>query len=91
MFQLPACRALAGLPAPLPGSLRARLVTPAPLQLDPRPEYVRWGHSQVTALNTLGDVMIMISSIASNEGSRRFHNHGEGPSPRRAFSWLTLF
>ena len=42
MFQLPACRALAGLPAPLPGSLRARLVTPAPLQLDPRPEYVRW-------------------------------------------------
>ena len=45
MFQLPACRALAGLAAPLPGSLRARLVTPAPLQLDPRPEYVRWGHS----------------------------------------------
>ena len=47
MFQLPACRALAGLPAPLPGSLRARLVTPAPLQLDPRPEYVRW-ESRVT-------------------------------------------
>ena len=28
------------------------------------------------------------NTAASNEGSRRFHNHGEGPSLGWAFSWL---
>ena len=31
-----------------------------------------------------------VDTRASNEGSRRFHNHGEGPCPTMAFSWLIV-
>jgi len=41
LYLLPAVRLLAGLKDPLPGRLRARLVTSQPLPLDLRPEYLR--------------------------------------------------
>ena len=41
LYLLPAVRLLAGLVQPLPGVLRAKLLTPRPLPLDLRPEYLR--------------------------------------------------
>ena len=33
-------------------------------------------------------LLVMLLVRASNKGSGRFHNHGEGPNPTWAFSWL---
>jgi len=41
LYVLPAARLLSGISAPIPGTVRAKLVCTSPIPLDPRPEYVR--------------------------------------------------
>ena len=44
----------------------------------------------VDSEDTAAWIWARIKDRASNEGSRKFHNHGEGPYCTSAFSWLKV-
>jgi len=74
LYVLPAARLLAGFPSPLPGKVRAKLVTQAPLQLDPRPEYSRVqlsfrpGSAVAEAVPTGNQISSRLASMANANG-----------------------
>merc|ERR1711892_1418877 len=74
LYVLPAARLLAGFTRPLPGKVRAKLVTQGPLPLDPRPEYSRVqlsfrpGSAVAEAVPTGNQISSRLASMANANG-----------------------
>ena len=74
LYVLPAARFLAGFTRPLPGKVRAKLVTNSPLPLDPRPEYTRVqlsfrpGSAVADAVPTGNQISSRLASMADANG-----------------------
>jgi len=74
LYVLPTARLLAGYTSPLPGKVRARLMAPAGLTLDPRPEYIRVqlsfkpGSSVAEAIPTGNQISSRLASMANANG-----------------------
>ena len=74
LYVLPAARLLAGVTSPLPGKVRAKLVSQAPLPLDPRPEYTRVqlsfrpGSAVADAVPTGNQISSRLASMADANG-----------------------
>ncbi|XP_023335132.1 gephyrin [Eurytemora carolleeae] len=74
LYVLPACRVLAGQTSPLPGRVRARLVSSYPAKLDPRPDYQRvclsfkTGSSVGSATPTGNQISSRLTSVALANG-----------------------
>merc|ERR1719233_1739042 len=74
LYVLPAARLLAGVTSPLPGKVRARLVSQGPLPLDPRPEYTRVqlsfkpGSAVADAVPTGNQISSRLASMANANG-----------------------
>jgi len=74
LYVLPAAKLLAGYTSPLPGKIRAKLVVPSPLPLDPRPEYTRVqlkfkpGQAVAEAIPTGNQISSRLASMANANG-----------------------
>jgi len=74
LYVLPAAKLLAGFSSPLPGKIRAKLLCAAPLQLDPRPEYIRAhlsfkpGSAVADAIPTGNQISSRLASMANANG-----------------------
>ena len=74
LYVLPAAKLLAGFSSPLPGKIRAKLVSQSPLPLDPRPKYTRVqlnfkpGSSVADAVPTGNQISSRLASITNANG-----------------------
>jgi len=74
LYVLPAAKLLAGFTSPLPGKIRAKLMSQSPLTLDPRPEYTRVqlkfrpGQAVADATPTGNQISSRLASMANANG-----------------------